>query len=93
MGLSANKAFLLISRCGGPTALTLSAFEQAVGKKVWQMVYREFIGIQESLLHGVPVIELKPNSRFTHSILEVASSLNGKPIRRKFSLWAYFGIK
>ncbi len=93
MALSANKAFLLISRCGGPTALTLSEFEQAVGKKVWRMVYREFAGIQESLLHGAPVIDLRPNSKFTHSILEVASSLNGKPIKRKFSLWAYFGIK
>ncbi len=93
MGLSANKAFVLLSRCGGPTDLSLSDYEQAIGKKVWHMVYREFAGIQESLLRGVPVIDLKPNSKFTDSILEIASELNGKPIKRKFSLWAYLGIK
>jgi pilus assembly protein CpaE len=93
MGLSANKLFVLISRCGGPTDLSLKDYEQAIGKKVWYMVYREFTGIQESLLRGIPVIDLKPNSKFTDSILEIASDLNGKPIKRKFSLWAYLGIK
>jgi pilus assembly protein CpaE len=93
MGLSANKLFVLLSRCGGPTDLSLKDYEQAIGKKVWNMVYREFTGIQESLLRGIPVIDLKPNSKFTDSILEVASDLNGKPIKRKFSLWAYLGIK
>jgi pilus assembly protein CpaE len=93
MGLSANKLFVLLSRCGGPTDLSLKDYEQAIGKKVWNMVYREFTGIQESLLRGIPVIDLKPNSKFTDSILEIASDLNGKPIKRKFSLWAYLGIK
>lgn len=93
MGLSANKAFILLSRCGGPTDLNLDEYEKAVGKKVWHMVYREFMGIQQSLLQGVPVIDLKPNSKFTHSVLDIASEWNGKPIKRKFSLWAYLGIK
>jgi pilus assembly protein CpaE len=93
MGLSPNKAFVVLSRCGGPADLSLTDYEQAIGRKVWHMVYREFAGIQESLLRGVPVIDLKPNSKFTDSILEIASDLNGKPIKRKFSLWAYLGIK
>ena len=67
--------------------------EQAVGKKVWHMVYREFMGIQQSLLKGIPVIDLKPSSKFTNSVLDIASEWNGKPIKRKFSLWAYLGIK
>ena len=93
MGLSASKAFVLLSRCGGPTDLSLNDYEKAIGRKVWQMAYREFAGIQESLLRGIPVIDLKPNSKFTDAILEIASELNGKPIKRKFSLWAYLGIK
>lgn len=93
MGLSATKVFVLLSRCGGPTDLSVDAYEQAVGKKIWHLVYREFAGIQQSLLQGIPVIDLKPNSKFTHSILDIASELNGKPIKREFSLWAYLGIK
>lgn len=93
MGMSASKLFVLLSRCGGPTDLSLSGYEQAIGKKVWHLVYREFTGIQESLLRGIPVIDLKPSSKFTHSVLEIASELNGKPIKRKFSLWAYLGIR
>ena len=93
MGLSANKLFVMLSRCGGPADLNLKDYEKAIGKKVWHMAYREFSGIQESLLRGVPVIDLKPNSKFTDAILDVASDLNGKPIKRKFSLWAYLGIK
>lgn len=93
MGLSANKAFVLLSRCGGPSDLSLADYEQAISRKVWHMAFREFAGIQESLLRGIPVIDLKPSSKFTDSILEIASDLNGKPIKRKFSLWAYLGIK
>ncbi|CEN56149.1 AAA family ATPase [Candidatus Methylopumilus turicensis] len=93
MGLSASKLYVLISRCGGPTDLSLQDYEHAIGRKVWHVVYREFTGIQESLLRGIPVIDLKPNSKFTDSILEIVSDLNGKPIKRKFSLWAYLGIK
>jgi pilus assembly protein CpaE len=93
MGLSANKAYILLSRCGGPSDLTLDEYEQAVGKKVWHMVYREFMGIQQSLLKGIPVIDLKPSSKFTNSVLDIASEWNGKPIKRKFSLWAYLGIR
>lgn len=93
MGLSANKLFVLLSRCGGPADLSLTNYEKAIGKKVWHQAYREFAGIQESLLRGVPVIDLMPHSKFTESILEIASELNGKPIKRKNSIWAYLGIK
>ncbi len=93
LGLSANKVSVLLSRCGGPADIDLKEYEQAIGKKVAHMVYREFEGIQASLLRGIPVIDLKPNSKFTDSILDIASEWNGKPIKREFSLWAYLGIK
>ena len=93
MGLAAKKTNILISRAGGPSDLSTDDYEKAVGKKIWRTVYREFMGIQESLLKGVPVIDVKPNSKFTYSILELASEWNGKPIKRKFSLWAFLGIK
>jgi MinD-like ATPase involved in chromosome partitioning or flagellar assembly len=51
------------------------------------------MGIQESLLKGVPVVDLKPNTKFTHSILDLVSEWTGKPIKRKSSIWAYLGIK
>lgn len=93
MGLSAKKTCILISRAGGPSDLSPDDYEKAVGKKIWRTVYREFMGIQESLLKGIPVIDVKPTSKFTSSILELASEWNGKPIKRKFSLWAFLGIK
>lgn len=93
MGLSAKKTAILISRAGGPSDLSVDDYEKAVGKKIWRTVYREFMGIQQSLLQGIPVIDIKPNSKFTEAVLDLASELNGKPIKRKFSLWAYLGIK
>ena len=93
MGLSAKKANILISRAGGPSDLSTDDYEKAVGKKIWRTVYREFMGIQQSLLKGIPVVDIKPNSKFTHALLDLAAELNGKPIKRKFSLWAFLGIK
>jgi pilus assembly protein CpaE len=93
MGYSAKKAFILISRFGGPSDLQAVDYEKAVGKKIWRTVYREYMGIQESLLKGTPVVDLKPNTKFTHSILDLASEWTGKPIKRKSSIWAYLGIK
>jgi len=93
MGLPAKKANILISRAGGPSDLSADDYEKAVGKKIWRTVYREFMGIQQSLLKGIPVVDIKPNSKFTDAVMDLADEWNGKPIKRKFSLWAFLGIK
>lgn len=93
MGLPAKKANILISRAGGPSDLSADDYEKAVGKKIWRTIYREFMGIQQSLLKGVPVVDIKPNSKFTNAVMDLADEWNGKPIKRKFSLWAFLGIK
>lgn len=93
MGLSAKKTNILISRAGGPSDLSADDYEKAVGKKIWRTVYREFMGIQQSLLKGIPVVDVKPNSKFTVAVMDLAAELNGKPIKRKSSLWAFLGIR
>ena len=93
MGLPAKKANILISRAGGPSDLSIDDYEKAVGKKIWRTIYREFIGIQKSLLKGIPVVDIEPNSKFTDAVMDLADEWNGKPIKRKFSLWAFLGIK
>jgi pilus assembly protein CpaE len=93
MGLPAKKANILISRAGGPSDLSADDYEKAVGKKIWRTIYREFMGIQQSLLKGIPVVDIKPNSKFTDAVMDLADEWNGKPIKRKFSLWAFLGIK
>jgi len=93
MGLSAKKANILISRAGGPSDLSAEDYEKAVGKKIWRTIYREFMGIQQSLLKGIPVVDIKPNSKFTDAVSDLVDEWNGKPIKRKFSLWAFLGIK
>lgn len=93
MGFSAENAHILISHTGDPFDLSIDDYEKAVGKRIWRNIHREFKDIQESVLKGIPIIDLKPNSKFTRSILELASEWNGKPIKRKSSLWTFFGIK
>lgn len=93
MGLPDKRANVLISRAGGPSDLSVEDYEKAVGKKIWHIVYREFMGIQQSLLKGIPVIDIKPSSKFTDAVMNIADEWNGKPIKRKFSLWAFLGIK
>lgn len=93
MGLSAKKANILISRAGGPSDLSIDDYEKAVGKKIWRTISREFMGIQQSLLKGIPVVDIKPDSKFTVAVMNLADEWNGKPIKRKFSLWAFLGIK
>jgi len=51
------------------------------------------MGIQQSLLKGIPVVDIKPNSKFTDAVSDLVDEWNGKPIKRKFSLWAFLGIK
>ena len=93
MGLTAAKANIVINRYGGPADIAVDDYQSAVGKKIWHITYGEYLGIQESLLKGVPVVDIRPNSKFTKSIIEISSELSGNPIKVKRSLWDYLGIK
>lgn len=93
MGLSATKVNILINRFGGPSDIGIDDYESAVGKKIWHITYGEYMGIQESLLKGVPVVDIKPNSKLTKSIVAITSELSGNPIKVRRSLWDYLGIK
>lgn len=92
-GYSLGKVSLVLNRCEGKSDVQVSDFERAVGKPVWRVLSREYFGIQESLLKGIPLIDLLPKSEFCQSILEWASEWLGKPIQKKASIWAYLGIK
>lgn len=90
--LSDWKVSVVINRYSGKADVQIADFEKAIGQRVAKIFPQESLGVQESLLKGLPTIDLRPKSEFSRLIGEVAAEWQGKPIEEK-SIWHRFGIR
>ena len=85
LGLDENRLSIAVNRFQSKADIKISDIEKAMGRRVVHYLPQDNVGVQESLLKGIPLIDLKPNSEFTKSIFNWASEWSGK-VQGK-SLW------
>jgi pilus assembly protein CpaE len=92
LGYSMDKIEVVMNRYSSKSAIQIEDFEKAIGKKVARCLPADSDGVQESLLKGLPTVQIQPKSEFSRTISDWASDFSGKP-REEKSLWRRFGIK
>ena len=85
LGLDENRLSIAVNRFQSKADIKISDIEKAMGRRVVHYLPQDNVGVQESLLKGIPLIDLKPSSEFTKSIFNWASEWSGK-VQGK-SLW------
>lgn len=91
LGFDGNKLSIVINRFQSNADIKVNDFEKAFGKIVVKMMAQDNSGVQESLLKGIPLVDLHPQSEFSKAIKEWASSWLG--IKKEKSLWQRLRIK
>jgi pilus assembly protein CpaE len=84
--LADDKISIVINRCDQKSAITHHEIETVIGKPTRCLLPLEEEGIQDSLLRGKTIMALKPDSKFSQALNELASEMTGVSIRKK-SLW------
>jgi pilus assembly protein CpaE len=85
LGLDEAKLSVAVNRFQAKADIKISDIEKAMGRSVVHYLPQDNVGVQESLLKGIPLIDLRPKSDFTRSIYDWASEWSGK-VQGK-SLW------
>lgn len=92
LGIKPGITRLILSRMGGPVSFTVEEYEKAVGISIWHKIYRDYIGIEESILKGIPLIQHDPKSKFSESIIELSAKITGHVTHTVSPLWKRLGI-
>lgn len=90
-----NKSYTLINKVGAPFDIQVSDFEHAIGQDIWKTIPLDN-DMNNTLLTGIPMIDSKKHSPFTHAILNVVSELTGRNIANQSfleQLWTLFKKK
>lgn len=91
LGLDSAKLTLAVNRYHTKTDIKIADIEKAMNRRVIYYLPQDNAGVQESLLKGVPLIDLRPKSDFSQAIIDWSSEWLGK-IQGK-SLWQRLKIK
>jgi pilus assembly protein CpaE len=81
-----NKISIVINRSDQQSSITHRDIENVLGKSARCLLPADHDGVQDSLLKGKTIMELKPDSKFAQAINDLASQITGVLIRKK-SLW------
>ena len=92
LGLALAKVSVVVNRHTVNPDIQIADFEKASGKRVAMLIPNQSAGVSESLLKGLPLVTLQPNSDFSRVIFSWAAEWLGKPAQEK-SIWHRFGIK
>lgn len=91
LGLDSAKLTLAVNRYHTKTDIKIADIEKAMNRRVIYYLPQDNAGVQESLLKGVPLIDLRPKSDFSQAIIDWSSEWLGK-VQGK-SLWQRLKIK
>lgn len=91
LGLDASKLSLAVNRYHNKTDIKITDIEKAMKRRVIYYLPQDNAGVQESLLKGIPLIDLRPKSAFSKAILTWSSEWSGKTQGK--SLWQRLKIK
>jgi pilus assembly protein CpaE len=91
LGFDRAKFKLIINRFEKSSDIGVDDFNKATGEKVSRILPQDNSGVKESLLKGIPLVNLKPNSDFTKAILDWSRDWLGLPHER--SIWHRLRIK
>jgi pilus assembly protein CpaE len=91
LGLDHSKLSVVVNRHYSKADIKITDIEKAMSRKVSHILPQDNSGVQESLLKGVPLIDLRPKSDFSKSILEWASEWSG--MAKGKTLWQRLKIK
>jgi pilus assembly protein CpaE len=78
LGLDGSKVSLVVNRYYSRSDIKIADIEKAMNRKVKYYLPQDDAGVQESLLKGTPLINLRPKSDFSKAILDWASDWSGK---------------
>ena len=92
LGFDVSKLHLVINRYLKSTSdVKISDFEKIINKKIDQILPEDKNGVQQSLLKGIPLINLYPKSPFSKAIKDW--SLMWLEDKKKETIWHRLRIK
>lgn len=86
LDIADEKISIVINRSDQPSPITHHEIETVIGKPARCHLPDDHDGVQDALLRGKSILKLKPDSKLSLALNELASQITGVLIRKK-SIW------
>lgn len=84
---------VVVNRFDERGPISRQEMEKVIGKSIRCHLALDHAGMQNSLLKGKSIMELRPDSKFAEAVRQLAAQISGAPTQHKKSLWQRLRMK